>query len=105
MDKILREFGYSDREIRTLNDFEKRFLIDNNEIMSNIKDQIREKHPKIPEDKIPVSIRMSLVSEEGDNNLFSSIKEIIKREQRDFKISKLLSESKIYKFSDFNKLS
>lgn len=102
MDKVLRELGYSDREIRTLNDFEKRFLIDNNEIIPKIKEQIIEKYPKIPENKILVSIMMSL----GDyvDDLFVGIRDIIKSEQRDFKISKLLSESKIYKFSDFNKL-
>jgi hypothetical protein len=103
MNKILKELGYPNKIIEALPDSKKKFLIDNNEIMPRIKKQICDKYPNIPEDETLVSIIMSLSNYEGD--FFTVVRDIIKKEERDFKITKILGESKIYKFSDFNKLS
>lgn len=105
MNKILKQLGYSDREIRTLDDFEKKFLIDNSEVLPSIKSNIIEEYPNIPEDKILKSILMSIRTGDDSGEFFEDIKDIVRKTQRDFKLSKILSESKIYSFTDFtNKL-
>lgn len=104
MDEEMKKLGYNPRFIRILKNEEKKFFIDNFEIIGNIKKRIKEEFSIDDDDgKILKIITMSI--NPIDNDSLLHINQIIKSEIRDNKISKILSESIVYRFSQFKSLN
>jgi hypothetical protein len=99
MDEEMKNLGYSPRLIRVLNDKEKKFFIDNNEVIDNIKKRIKEEFSLYDDSKIIKSIIMGIdpISDTGFTN---DVNQIIKSEIRDNKISKILKES-VVSFTEY----
>ena len=60
MDEEMKNLGYSPRLIRVLKDREKKFFIDNNEVIDNIKKRIKEEFSLYDDNKILKSIIMGI---------------------------------------------
>ena len=102
MDEEMKNLGYSPRLIRVLKDREKKFFIDNNEVIDNIKKRIKEEFSLYDDNKILKSIIMCIGTIDDNINFeFSkTINKIIKSEIRDNKISKILKES-VVSFTEY----
>ena len=102
MDEEMKNLGYSPRLIRVLKDREKKFFIDNNEVIDNIKKRIKEEFSLYDDNKILKSIIMGIGPIDDNINFeFSkTINKIIKSEIRDNKISKILKES-VVSFTEY----
>ena len=94
MDEEMKNLGYSPRLIRVLKDREKKFFIDNNEVIDNIKKRIKEEFSLYDDSKILKSIIMGIgpIDDNIDFEFSKTINKIIKSEIRDNKISKILKE-------------
>ena len=95
----MAETEYDKRFVRILSDKDKDFFYKNYEVVNNLKARLLNEYD-IPEDKILKTLQISY-DYEGDNEFLNNIKDLIYQEIRDNKLSKILSENKVYKFSDF----
>ena len=95
----MAETEYDKRFVRILSDKDKDFFYKNYEVVNNLKARLLNEYD-LPEDKILKTLQMSY-DYEGNNEFLNSIKDLIYQEIRDNKLSKILSENKVYKFSDF----
>ena len=95
----MAETEYDKRFVRILSDKDKDFFYNNYEVVNNLKARLLNEYD-IPEDKILKTLQISY-DYEGDNEFLNNIKDLIYQEIRDNKLSKILSENKVYKFSDF----
>ena len=102
MDEEMKKLGYNPRLIRVLNDREKKFFIDNNEVIDNIKKRIKEEFSLYDDSKIVKSIIMGIgpIDDDIDIEFVKDINQIIKSEIRDNKISKILKES-VVSFTEY----
>jgi hypothetical protein len=105
MDEEMKKLGYNIRFIRILTDEKKKFFIDNDEIIDNIKERIKEEFSTdvLDDNKILKLIEMS-IDPIIDNGFAQVVNKIIKSEIRNHKISKILEESIVYSFKEFIKL-
>jgi len=101
----MKKLGYNIRFIRILTDEKKKFFIDNDEIIDNIKERIKEEFSTdvLDDNKILKLIEMS-IDPIIDNGFAQVVNKIIKSEIRNHKISKILEESIVYSFKEFIKL-
>lgn len=106
MDEEMKNLGYSTRLIRVLKDREKKFFIDNNEVIDNIKKRIKEEFSLYDDNKILKSIIMGIgpIDDNIDFEFSKTINKIIKSEIRDNKISKILKES-VVSFTEYLKIT
>lgn len=102
MDEEMKNLGYSPRLIRVLKDREKKFFIDNNEVIDNIKKRIKEEFSLYDDSKILKSIIMGIgpIDDNIDFEFSKTINKIIKSEIRDNKISKILKEN-VVSFTEY----
>lgn len=112
MDEEMKKLGYNPRFIRILKNEEKKFFIDNHDIIDNIKKRVKEEFSKndTPEIKGPSDgqvLKLILMGIDPMDGLefLQVVNQIIKSEIRDNKISKILSESIVYRFSQFKSLN
>jgi hypothetical protein len=97
LDQLEKKYG--NRFVRTLNDKEKSFFIKNFDLIPELEKELHNKM-SIPYDKTLNVITMSCVYD-GEYDFLIRAKNLIDSEIRNHKISSLLGERKIYKFSDF----
>lgn len=103
MDNYLKKFGYGDKFIRTLKEDEKKFLIDNNEIIPELKKSLLLKYPDMDDSKIMKCILMSLKGDEL-GGFYSTMNDHIKSEIREYKLKRILNED-VLRFNEFKNFS
>lgn len=101
MHSKLKDLGYSERFIKSLNNQEKDFLVNNNDILPNIKKSIISIYP-VPEDKILKVILTSfrMGNDADKDTIYFKVNDIIKSEIRNKKLNTIISES-IISFREF----
>ena len=99
IDKL--EKRYSSRFVRILNNDDKSFFIQNYDVIPEIEKRLHDEI-SIPYDKTLKSILMSY-NYFGETDFMNNIRDIIYSEIRNNKLNKILSENKVYNFSEFNK--
>jgi SMC interacting uncharacterized protein involved in chromosome segregation len=95
------QLGITDRQFRILSDKVKKFVEDNFDVIPNIKESFRKSFPKV-KDELQL-IFHTIDNDFIDDEFYNERRRIIEAEIRNYKISKLLGENFIYKFSEFNK--
>ena len=99
IDKLEKRYG--SRFVRILNNDDKSFFIQNYDVIPEIEKRLHDEI-SIPYDKTLKSILMSY-NYFGETDFMNNIRDIIYSEIRNNKLNKILSENKVYNFSEFNK--
>lgn len=112
MDEEMKKLGYNPRFIRILKNEEKKFFIDNHDIIDNIKKRVKEEFSKNdtheikgPSDGQVLKLILMGIDPMDGLEFLQVVNQIIKSEIRDNKISKIFSESIVYRFSQFKSLN
>lgn len=101
MDEKMKKLGYNVRFIRILTGEKKKFFIDNDDIIDNIKKRIKEEFSTNDDNKVLKLIEMGIDPLGIDPMCFTQrVNDIIKSEIRSGKISKILNEN-VVSFTEY----
>jgi hypothetical protein len=101
----LEHLGLDSRFFRTLNNVEKKFFEDNFKVIPDIIESIKEKYQKVSYVQILTALRRISYFDEDYSDMYSDFEidvyNIVKSEIRNHKLKSILTERKVYYFSDF----